>query len=429
MECVRVQVLLVFMHCLAMGSQVCDSDNIQDCQEELTNRACPTASTKPRIDEEPQQWQTIKDRSVIVFSAYIDRRIIAGGPAVRIIASGLQEQFHEIGHLHCQLWFDHLNEAISVGPAEYIRIYPSTLHPDMWVSHFIMCPLPRYALSAPFAISITPGSCDETAENLLKVLDPTDEARDSNSFALCVSPVYNNFQDWLMVIEWFEIHKLIGSNEITIYNLSASPRTNKVLEFYAQSSDFQVNVVPWKFPPKLQSNVWCQRAALNDCLYRMGMKHSHVAITDLDEILVPRGYETWKDLIQGIDKPHRGAYLFQHAYFRRNHTSSEDPYLITQQSLWRTSEVTPPGKIRCKSMYKASKAIKIDLHFPYELIAGSEEYILPPAEGMLHHYRQEPMETFRKHPERFTFIEDEFMKKHEHALKERVNKVKLHIGL
>jgi hypothetical protein len=407
---------------------VCDRES--DCgAEKYTKQQCPPSLKKPEIEEEPQHWQEVNDRPVMVFAAYEDLRPLAGGPAIRIIASGLQEQFQKIESLYCQLWFTDSDVAVAVGPDEYIRIYPSTLHPDMFVSHFVLCPLPKYSPSTPFAVSVSPEPCEESPRNLLKVLTGRTSSSDGNSFALCISPLYNSFSDWLMVIEWFELHKLLGADEITIYNLSASPKINRVLDYYAHNPEFPVNVVRWDFPTNVKSNVWCQRAAVNDCLYRMGQRHSHVAITDLDEILVPRIHSTWKDLIEAIDKPHRGAFLFQHAYFRRNRTSDEEPYLITQQSRWRTDEVTPPGKIRCKSMYRASKVLKIDLHFPYQMVVGAEEYILPPDTGFLHHYRKQPMETFQKYPERFRFIEDSFMQRFGPQLKEKVQKVRNRLDL
>lgn len=381
---------------------------------------------KPSLDEEPQQWQRVPGREVMVFSAFMERRAVAGGPAIRIVGSGLQAQFQEIGNLYCQLWYDDKEEAFSVGPADYILIYPSTLHPDMWVSHFILCPLPKYLPGVPSMVSISPDPCN-AVDNALMVLGREDQTV-SETFALCISPIYNNFRNWLTVIEWVEIHKLIGANEISLYNLSVSEETNQVLAYYANDPSFRVNVIQWPFPQRWKSNVWCQRGALNDCLYRMGLKHLYVAITDLDEVLTPRMSDTWQELLPQIHSPRFGAFLFQHAYFRRNNTG-ESPYLITQQSLWRTDEVTPPGKIRCKSMYKSSKTIKIDLHFPYELVQGAEEYILPPEEGILHHYRQDPMETFRKNPEKFTFIEDSYMHKYRDQLQNRVRDVIKSIGL
>ena len=184
----------------------------------------------------------------------------------------------------------------------------------------------------------------------------------------------------------------------------------------------KVNVVMWKSFPSIKSNVWCQRGALNDCLYRMGHKYEYVSITDLDEVLTPRMVPTWPQLMKHIAKPEYGAYLFQHYYHRRNLTEQakyELP-LISQTSFWRTDVVTPPGKIRCKSMYRAEQAVSIDLHFPYLLVEGAKEYILDPEEGALHHYRAYPMESFMKHPQNYRYVEDRHMEMYKEELTKRV---------
>jgi len=228
-------------------------------------------------------------------------------------------------------------------------------------------------------------------------------------FAYCYPTVYNGFKNWTMFIEMIELNRMLGAEEIIIYDQDSNAKTVKTLGYYQEKT--RLHFLNWRFPRELKNNVMCQRATLNDCLYRLMHRYDYVAVTDLDEVLVPRLRDHWHHLMKQIDKPERGAFLFQHAYFRRNYSLPADPYLITQTSFWRTDELVPPGKIRCKSMYKSALAVKLDLHFPYELYPGAQEHILPGEEGILHHYRKEPMETFYKYPERYNYIEDKFMQK------------------
>ena len=121
-----------------------------------------------------------------------------------------------------------------------------------------------------------------------------------------------------------------------------------------------------------------------------------------------------------IDQDNRGIFMFQHAYHKRNKTEGlPEPVLITQTSLWRTDKVIPEGKIRCKSLYRTERALKLDLHFAYQMHPGVKEYMVPETEAMLHHYRVEPMETFKKYPERYNYMFDEFMYKYGDELKRR----------
>ncbi|KAI0218075.1 hypothetical protein LSAT2_030185 [Lamellibrachia satsuma] len=375
---------------------------------------CRNMTMKPHLAKEPQRFQDVPQRKVLVFSAYYETRRRADGPALRIIACSWQAAYNTIGDLYCHLWYEHYDYAISVGPAIYNVIYPSTLFPEMWCSHFIICQLPRGIVGVPYAVSVGAYRCTPSG-NTLMVLNRKRRVVQTNTHALCISPLYNTFPQWKMVIEVFELHKLLGAKEITIYMQTASDKTRKTLISYMLDKTEKVNVIRWPFPSHYVSSVNCQRAALNDCLYRMGYKHRYVSVTDLDEVLVPRVTNTWPELMKLVAKPNIGVYMFQHAYFRRN-TSKEDPYLITQSSFWRTDEVTPPEKIRCKSMYRADNAVSIDLHFPYLLMPDASEYLMPPEIGMLHHYRVDPMESFYKHPERYHYIEDRHMEKYKKRL-------------
>ena len=374
---------------------------------------------------EPQLWQTVSQREMHVFSAYYEARYEAYGPSIRIIASGLQAAYNNVGDIYCTLYYEDRSYSVVVGPAWYQVIYPSTLIHDMSCAHFIICPLPSEMSTVPYAVSITAEPCT-TASNALLVLN-RERVEKTSTHALCISLLYNHFDLWEMIVEIFEMHKILGADEIAIYNFSISAETNKTLWNYLSDENRFVNVIQWPFPWQLVSNIWSQHAAVNDCLYRMGHRHKYVTITDLDEILVPRMVDSWPELLHKIGKKNRGAFLFQHNYFRRN-TSDTQPYLITQSSFWTTPAPEPPAKIRSKAMYEASKAISLDLHSPYQLVRGAEEYLLSPSDGLLHHYRKDPMETFRRYPERFMFVEDRYMTKFNETLlrafKARVSKIK-----
>ena len=380
--------------------------------------------TAPTFTKEPQKWQNVTDREVLVFAAYLEPRERADGPGIRIIANGLQEEFNNIGDIYCQLWYPGQVRPVAVGPAIYDRIYPSLCHGDMWVSHFIVCPLPRGAEGVPTHVSVTSSPCGKPSNQLL-VLGRERPSEPKMDFAVCISALYNKFRNWSMVAEVFELQKILGADMITIYDYSASPAVHKVLDSFV--ADGSAEVVKWPYP-EIKSNVFCQRGALNDCLYRNMYRARYVSIVDLDEIQIPRQTLYWKDFFAPHKSfPERGAFMFQHVYFRRNWDTTEDPALISQSSFFRTDEVTPAGRIRAKSIYEATKTKKIDLHFPYEMVEGYEEYLVPPEEGLLHHYRSYPMESFVKHPENYNFIEDRYLEQYKDKLvkayKERIRSI------
>jgi len=157
---------------------------------------CPKSSIDKRSNlvDESQTWQNVDGRNVSVFSAYIDERVNVGGPMVRIVASGLQTAFNQVGELYCQLWYDDLDDPVTFGPAIYDLIYPSTLHGDMWVAHFILCRLPSpdstLVLGTPSTVSIVGERCASKVENHLKILKKKHNSLDKPSIALCLPVVY-----------------------------------------------------------------------------------------------------------------------------------------------------------------------------------------------------------------------------------------------
>jgi len=159
------------------------------------------------------------------------------------------------------------------------------------------------------------------------------------------------------LIEWIELHVLLGVSEIFLY-VTSSQNISKVLESYdIDQSGVQLTAIPWNFPPNRMISYFNQLESVNDCVYRAALRHHYVTVSDLDEVLVPRQPGGWPKFVVDVGNDSDvGAFLFQHVYFRRNSTSSplsayrrrQSPDLITVQSVWRTDVVTPPDRIGCK---------------------------------------------------------------------------------
>jgi len=153
--------------------------------------------------------------------------------------------------------------------------------------------------------------------------------------------------------------------------VTSSQNVSKVLESYAndgdQSTGVQLTTIQWNFLPHQMINNFNQLESINDCVYRAALRHRYVAVSDLDEVLVPRQPGGWPRFVVDVGNASDvGAFLFQHVYFRRESTSApspgygrrRSPDLITVQSLWRTDVLIPPNGIGCK----VSKFI---LHYCY----------------------------------------------------------------
>jgi len=163
-----------------------------------------------------------------------------------------------------------------------------------------------------------------------------------------------------MLMEWIELHELLGVSEIILYNTTTSPEVSDVLQSYAEDAGFggvQLTVIQWQLLHVATSESFNHHEALNDCVYRAALRHRYVVVCDLDEVVVPRKPGGWPRFIADVgSESGTGAYLFQRADFRHssnNSTSPGDrrdgsPYLVTMQYLWRTDVIVQPGDIISK---------------------------------------------------------------------------------
>lgn len=165
-----------------------------------------------------------------------------------------------------------------------------------------------------------------------------------------------------MLIEWIELHELLGVSEIILYNTATSPEVSNVLESYANDAGYggvRLTVIQWQFPHVSTSESLNRHEAINDCVYRAALRHRYVIVCDPDEVVVPRKPGGWPRFIADVSSEYDiGAYLFQQADFRRSPTNStspgdrrdSSPYLVTMQYLWRSDVIVQAGDIisNCK---------------------------------------------------------------------------------
>jgi len=164
-------------------------------------KSCNVSVPRPLTPSaEPQRWQQVAGRNVSVFSAYVDRRVDAGGPLIRIIASSLLKAYTSgVGELYCQMWFADTAASVITGPATFELISSTQKNPTTWTAHFVLCPFNGSAEEAPQLVSVVDQpSC--MAANVLLVLDSHHFSRTTSrsdfrkrrnvSFALCLPPLY-----------------------------------------------------------------------------------------------------------------------------------------------------------------------------------------------------------------------------------------------
>ncbi|KAF0288685.1 hypothetical protein FJT64_012991 [Amphibalanus amphitrite] len=339
------------------------------------------------------------------------RRIFA---YVRVIA--MRDGYrHSAGRqVHCQLRYENGTESV---PALEQLIWQSRWDPQNTGKLFdpvlVSCPL-RGGLM-PLSVALTPIPCAAADTDLAVDVTPLREwqsSRRRDGFAVCVKGLQLG-DEWAgRLVEWIELLRLIGADAFVFYRYDTGPEVSRVLEHYeAQGVATVVNATLPGFQPNypparrryLRAAVWQKRrfelVHYNDCLYRSLYRYRFVVPLDVDEVLVPRQYRTWAELIEHLEvNPHllqRFASLsVRHVYFFDNLTQTPDPGLPEHfhalRHTERSANISGRG-FSSKAFVSTRGALTVFNHYalaplyPYTAHEGR----IVPAQALLHHYRAE----------------------------------------
>ena len=103
----------------------------------------------------------------------------------------------------------------------------------------------------------------------------------------------------LQLIEFIELHKILGASHVTLYNDTLGSEAGCALKYYQAKG--LVTLLPWHhldMISQLEIRTEGLFAALNDCLYRSMYAYDYLALLDLDEFIIPRYNDTILDLIR-----------------------------------------------------------------------------------------------------------------------------------
>jgi len=71
--------------------------------------------------------------------------------------------------------------------------------------------------------------------------------------------------------------------------------------------------------------------------------------------------------------------------------------------------------------------VKVDIEYPLTLLHKSREMTVDTKDGMLHHYRAEPMEWFISHQDDYQYVQDLIMQRYADALESAVQQRQMRI--
>ena len=163
-------------------------------------------------------------------------------------------------------------------------------------------------------------------------------------YGICIPPLHGEISVDRF-IEFLELSQILGASYFTFYNLAASDKIRRVLNYYEDKG--LVRVLPWNLPSyigKYDIHYFGQTLSIMDCLFRSMSQLDFVAFNDLDEFIVPLHHE---NIITFLDKIHKEEYC-GHCFNSVTFDPSKDDFkfppsrlLMTQHVFHRTRKPTP----------------------------------------------------------------------------------------
>ena len=293
---------------------------------------------------------------------------------------------------------------------------------------------------APYAISLVREKCHNT--NLLPVVNNYKYSKGQDyqyQFTLCGPVLQNYFNDKNTLVQFFEVNGLFGLNHVVLYDFSSHTAVQPYLIHY--KNEGLLDLRPWSLPselaipPRTSSNIhyFAQLASLNDCLYSHIHKSKFIVFLDTDELLVPRSFKNWSQVMSSIpNKPNHPkicSALFRNAFFRTDwnppvsldseEAKAAKEYGITSLTKMKREEKLWDYSQRSKYIADSNRLEMAGIHFPWKCIKERYNYDVPAKTALLHHYRSFHSDT---QPIPNNAVQDETMLRFKNTILQRIDK-------
>lgn len=151
-------------------------------------------------------------------------------------------------------------------------------------------------------------------------------------FGVCTKQLnYPNRDFAIRLIEWVEMLKILGVEKIYGYNRYVHPDIFKVMQYFEEKGVLEVKAFLEPSETPYIVHDWPVRTLelnlLNDCFYRTKNIYKHVAVLDLDEIIMPAkaGDRNWHDIVSNIpDSENRDYINVPFFFFPHNDSFSKE---------------------------------------------------------------------------------------------------------
>lgn len=267
----------------------------------------------------------------------------------------------------------------------------------------ISCKIPPHHRYLPKYVSLSLNAC-EVSNYRLKIVNnlPSNNYLKKHIITVCVKPLNFTEDISLHLLSWIEMNRLLGANQFYIYVSSVNSRTLKVLEWYSKNGNIsEVIVLKHRGIPRTGNtagvlSVWQRRkyelVIYNDCLYRNIHTSEYVLPVDIDEIIIPKKFITWQQLLSDLFNGTRltsnyASFSVRNTYYVDNFTMDNNNEISFLKDLKRSDY--SPEKKSGKSFVSTDNALVAFHHYAWKALRPgvSNVYFIPPILIQMNHYK------------------------------------------
>ena len=235
----------------------------------------------------------------------------------------------------------------------------------------------------------------------------SDTASKNYTFGICLHQPLYNLKDPQSLIDWIELNLALGAEIITVYFQSVPKSFYDILLPYINANI--VEVLDWNINAVLSgyTSAWGQVGLINECIYRNLYRVKYLALTDIDEFIIPqqKKYVKITDLLPVLERssPKAASYVFFHTMFWSDGVSLPDvkyavkcdkmkwPHYVTYTLRTGDPIVDAKSHPNHKVIVKPQAMISADVHAVRLVKNGyTSHYDVPINVGLMFHYRFRP---------------------------------------
>ncbi|KAG5668808.1 hypothetical protein PVAND_016732 [Polypedilum vanderplanki] len=354
-------------------------------------------------------WQVTNtsNGTFYLFNAYYDdRKDLENGTVVRILAfiNKINPQIKTF----CQMWFENFTEPDMIEVYEYRMAwrYNWGNNTDGTTPYLLSCKIPQNKTGlVPQFVSFTENRCD-AANNLFKVKNKRPKNGRKKLFLVSVKQFDFDDDISMQIIEWFEILKIFGVDQVEIFIIKAHKNVKKILQFYQTEKFVTVKFMnfphenPNKFNESILQFMQNDQIPYHDSLYENLYMYEYIIPMDVDEFIIPIKTEdrTWEDLIKrtisSVNDKNFEIFPVTNRFFLLNNSHENETYegipknLLFLSNIYRVSNITINSGT--KTFMQIDRILIIHNHFPLSCIKSEwcKRLDIKLEDGQLSHYRK-----------------------------------------